>query len=34
MLRDAGNGIVRVVGSGDNHWPLIYRDDLAICSSG
>jgi nucleoside-diphosphate-sugar epimerase len=29
MLRDATNGIVRVVGSGDNHWPLIYRDDLA-----
>jgi nucleoside-diphosphate-sugar epimerase len=29
MLRDAGNGIVRVVGSGDNHWPLVYRDDLA-----
>jgi nucleoside-diphosphate-sugar epimerase len=28
MLRDAANGIVRVVGSGDNHWPLIYRDDL------
>jgi nucleoside-diphosphate-sugar epimerase len=29
MLRDAANGIVRVVGSGDNRWPLIYRDDLA-----
>jgi nucleoside-diphosphate-sugar epimerase len=29
MLRDACNGIVRVVGTGDNHWPLIYRDDLA-----
>ena len=29
MLRDACNGIVRVVGSGDNHWPLVYRDDLA-----
>ena len=29
MLRDAMNGIVRVVGSGDNHWPLVYRDDLA-----
>jgi nucleoside-diphosphate-sugar epimerase len=28
MLRDAANGIVRVVGSGDNRWPLIYRDDL------
>jgi nucleoside-diphosphate-sugar epimerase len=28
MLRDACNGIVRVVGSGDNHWPLVYRDDL------
>lgn len=29
MLRDACNGIVRVVGSGGNHWPLVYRDDLA-----
>jgi nucleoside-diphosphate-sugar epimerase len=29
MLRDAMNGIVRVVGTGDNHWPLVYRDDLA-----
>lgn len=29
MLRDAMNGIVRVVGSGDNHWPLVYREDLA-----
>ncbi|MEO5819243.1 MAG: NAD-dependent epimerase/dehydratase family protein [Vicinamibacteraceae bacterium] len=28
MLRDAANGILRVVGSGDNHWPLVYRDDL------
>lgn len=29
MLRDAMNGIVRVVGTGDNHWPLVYRDDVA-----
>jgi nucleoside-diphosphate-sugar epimerase len=29
MLRDAENGIVRVIGSGDNHWPLVYDRDLA-----
>jgi nucleoside-diphosphate-sugar epimerase len=29
MLRDAGNGILRVIGSGDNHWPLVYDRDLA-----
>jgi len=29
MLRDAENGIVRVVGSGDNRWPLVYDRDLA-----
>jgi nucleoside-diphosphate-sugar epimerase len=28
MLRDAENGIVRVIGSGDNHWPLVYDRDL------
>lgn len=29
MLRDAENGIVRVIGSGDNRWPLVYDRDLA-----
>lgn len=29
MLRDADNGIMRVIGNGENHWPLIYDRDLA-----
>ncbi len=29
MLRDAENGIMRVIGSGENHWPLVYNRDLA-----
>jgi nucleoside-diphosphate-sugar epimerase len=29
LFRDAINGIVRVVGSGENRWPLIYTRDLA-----
>ncbi|MGE3274249.1 MAG: NAD-dependent epimerase/dehydratase family protein [Vicinamibacterales bacterium] len=29
MLRDALNGLVRVVGPGRNHWPCIYDRDLA-----
>ena len=28
LLRDAANGLVRVIGSGDNHWPLVYERDL------
>jgi nucleoside-diphosphate-sugar epimerase len=28
LFRDAANGLVRVVGSGDNHWPLVYDRDL------
>jgi nucleoside-diphosphate-sugar epimerase len=28
LFRDAINGIVRVVGSGENHWPLVYARDL------
>lgn len=28
LLKDVSNGLVRVVGSGDNHWPLIYDRDL------
>ena len=29
MFRDAANGLVRVVGDGNNRWPLIYDRDLA-----
>lgn len=29
MLRDAENGIMRVIGTGENHWPLVYDRDLA-----
>ena len=29
LLKDASNSLVRVVGSGDNHWPLVYDRDLA-----
>jgi len=29
LLKDAANGLVRVVGSGRNHWPCIYDRDLA-----
>jgi nucleoside-diphosphate-sugar epimerase len=28
LLRDAANGLVRVIGTGDNHWPLVYERDL------
>lgn len=28
LLKDAANGLVRIVGSGDNHWPLVYDRDL------
>ena len=28
LLRDASNGLVRVVGTGENHWPLVYDRDL------
>ena len=28
IVKDAANSLVRVVGSGDNHWPLIYERDL------
>ena len=28
VLKDAANSLVRVIGSGDNHWPLIYERDL------
>lgn len=29
LFRDAINGIVRVIGSGDNHWALVYERDVA-----
>ena len=29
LLKDAANGLVRVVGTGGNHWPCIYDRDLA-----
>jgi nucleoside-diphosphate-sugar epimerase len=28
LLKDAANSLVRIVGSGDNHWPLVYDRDL------
>lgn len=28
LFKDAANGLVRVIGSGDNHWPLVYERDL------
>lgn len=29
LFKSASNGIVRVIGDGNNHWPLIYDRDLA-----
>lgn len=29
MLREADNSIMRVIGSGENHWPMVYDRDLA-----
>ncbi len=29
MLASAENGLMRIVGSGENHWPLVYDRDLA-----
>ena len=28
VVKDAANSLVRVMGSGENHWPLIYERDL------
>lgn len=28
LLKDANNGLVRVIGNGENHWPLVYDRDL------
>jgi len=29
LLKDAANGLLRVIGEGKNHWPCIYARDLA-----
>jgi nucleoside-diphosphate-sugar epimerase len=29
LCKDAANSLMRVIGSGDNHWPLVYERDLA-----
>jgi nucleoside-diphosphate-sugar epimerase len=29
MLKDAANGLVRVIGTGRNHWPCVYDRDVA-----
>jgi nucleoside-diphosphate-sugar epimerase len=29
LLKNALNGLIRVIGPGDNHWPLVYDRDLA-----
>jgi nucleoside-diphosphate-sugar epimerase len=29
LLKDAANGLVRVIGDGRNHWPCVYDRDLA-----
>jgi nucleoside-diphosphate-sugar epimerase len=29
LLKSATNGLVRVIGDGNNHWPLVYERDLA-----
>ena len=29
LLKDAANGLVRVIGDGKNHWPCVYSRDLA-----
>jgi len=29
LFKDAANSLVRVIGSGDNYWPLVYDRDLA-----
>jgi nucleoside-diphosphate-sugar epimerase len=28
LFKDAANGLVRVIGTGENHWPLVYERDL------
>ncbi len=28
LLKEASNGLIRVVGTGENHWPMVYRRDI------
>ena len=28
LFRDAFNGLVRIIGNGENHWPVVYDRDL------
>jgi nucleoside-diphosphate-sugar epimerase len=28
LFKDAANGLIRVIGTGENHWPLVYDRDL------
>jgi nucleoside-diphosphate-sugar epimerase len=28
LFKDAANGLIRIIGGGDNHWPLVYDRDL------
>jgi nucleoside-diphosphate-sugar epimerase len=28
IFKDAANGLVRIIGAGENHWPLVYDRDL------
>jgi nucleoside-diphosphate-sugar epimerase len=28
LFKDAANGLVRIIGTGENHWPLVYDRDL------
>jgi hypothetical protein len=34
IFKSAANGLVRVVGDGNNHWPLVYDRDLADLCAG
>jgi nucleoside-diphosphate-sugar epimerase len=29
VFKDAANSLIRIVGTGENHWPLVYERDLA-----
>ena len=29
LIKDASNSLIRVIGPGDNHWPLVYDRDVA-----
>jgi nucleoside-diphosphate-sugar epimerase len=28
LLKEASNGLIRIIGSGENHWPLVYNRDV------